>query len=122
MSREERERWASRMIQDAGGEGVLQVELWKALGVYSREGSRMVFKFLERGSIERVKELHEGRWTYRLFSTVKPATMDSIRDCPCTTCNDRNRCAEGTRVSPILCKKLTYWIRLRTGEIHGNGV
>ena len=97
------------MIQDAGGEGILQVEIWKALGVCSREVSRMVFKFLERGSIERVKELYEGRWTYRLFSTKKPVTIDSISDCPCMACYDIDRCSTVSQVSPILCKKL-LWI------------
>jgi len=114
ISREERERRAFRMIQDAGGEGTLQVEMWKALGVYSREGSRIVFKFLEKGSIERRKELYEGRWTYRLFSTKKPVTIDSISDCPCMACYDIDRCATGPWVSPSLCKKLTYWITLKT--------
>jgi len=106
------------MIQDAGGEGILQVEVWKALGVCSREVSRMVFKFLERGFIERVKAPHEGRWTYRLFSKKKPVTIDSIMDCPCMTCYDIDRCATGPWVSPSLCKKLTYWINLKTDTEH----
>jgi len=106
------------MIHDAGGEGILQMEMWKTLGVYSREGFRMALKLLERGSIERMKELHEGRWTYRLFSKKKPATIDSIRDCPCMACYDIDRCATVSRVSPILCKKLTYWIDLKTDTEH----
>jgi len=106
------------MIQDTGGGGLLQVEIWKTLGVCSREGSRMAFKFLERGSIERVKELYEGRWTYRLFSTRKPVTIDSISDCPCMACYDIDRCSTVSQVSPILCKKLTYWINLKTDNEH----
>lgn len=118
ISREERERRASRMIAAAGGEGILQVEVWKALGVCSREVSRMVFKFLERGFIERVKELYEGRWTYRLFFTKKRVNIDSIMDCPCMACYDIDRCSTVSRVSPILCKKLTYWINLKTDTGH----
>ena len=106
------------MIQAAGGEGILQMEIWKTLGVYSREGSRMALKFLEMGYIERVKELHEGRWTYRLFSTKKPVTIDSISDCPCMTCYDIDRCIPGSFASPTLCKKLTYWIALNTDTDH----
>jgi len=102
------------MIQDAGGEGILQMEIWKTLGTSSREVSRIALKLLERGSIERLKELHEGSWTYRIFSTKKPVTMDSIMDCPCVACYDIDRCATGPWVSPILCKKLTYWIELKT--------
>ena len=124
ISMEKRERKASRMIHGAGGEGVLQMDMWKTLGTSSREVSRMVFKFLERGSIERRKELHEGRWTYRIFSTKKPVTMDSIMDCPCTVCYDIDRCSTVSRVSPILCKKLTYWIDLKTDtdESHEDNV
>ena len=114
FTREEREILASRMINAAGGEGILQMEIWKTLGVSSREMSRIAFKFLERGSIERRKELYEGSWTYRIFSTKKPVNIDSISDCPCMACYDIDRCAKGSWVSPCLCKKLTYWIALKT--------
>ena len=112
------------MIHGAGGEGILQVEMWKTLGAYRWEGSRVALKLLERGSIERLKELHEGRWAYRLFSTRKPANIDSIKDCPCTACYDIDRCNTGCRVSPCLCKKLTYWIDLKTytDEFHEDNV
>ena len=116
INRKEREILASRMINAAGGEGILQIDMWKTLGASSREGSRIALKFLERGFIERVKELYEGGWTYRLFSTKKPVTIDSISDCPCMACYDIDRCATVSRVSPILCKKLTYWINLKTGN------
>ena len=106
------------MIHDAGGEGILQVEIWKTLGTSSREVSKIALKLLERGSIERRKELHEGSWTYRIFSTKTPVTIDSIRDCPCVACCDIERCSTVSRVSPILCKKLTYWINLKTGTEH----
>jgi len=118
FTREEREIRASRMIRAAGGEGILQMDIWKTLGVSSREASRITLKFLERGSIERRKELHEGSWTYRLFSTKKPATIDSISDCPCTACYDIDRCTTGSWVSPCLCKKLTYWIGIKTDTEH----
>jgi len=97
------------MIKEAGERGILQMDVWKTLGFSSREGSRIAFKFLERGSIERRKELHEGSWTYRLFSTKKSVTIDSISDCPCMVCYDIDRCAIGSWVSPCLCKKL-LWI------------
>jgi len=113
-----REGQASRMIHDAGGEGILQMEIWKTLGTSSREVSRIVFKLLERGSIERRKEMHGGKWTYRIFSTKKPVTIDSIMDCPCVACYDIDRFTTGPWVSPRLCKKLTYWINLKTANEH----
>ena len=70
----------------------------------------IALKFLERGVIKRLKELHEGRWTYRLISLQKLVTVESIIDCPCMACDDINKCTPGLFVSPLLCIKLTYWI------------
>ena len=112
ISREELERQAFQLIHDAGGDGILQIEMRKILGADSREGSRIALKFLEREVIKRRRELHEGRWTYRLFSLKNSVTFNSIMGCPCTACDDMDRCAPGRFVSPLLCKKLTYWIEL----------
>ncbi|MCW3990615.1 MAG: hypothetical protein NWE88_11145 [Candidatus Bathyarchaeota archaeon] len=60
--------------------------------------------------IKRQRELHDGRWTYRLFSLRKLVTVNSIIDCPCMICDDIHRCVPGGIVSPLLCKKLTCWI------------
>ncbi|MBA7649056.1 hypothetical protein ES703_56849 [subsurface metagenome] len=106
----EREKRAFQLILEAGEEGILQSEIWKRLGTDSRTGSRIAIKFERDGRIKRQRELHGGRWTYRLFSLMKPITVDSIIDCPCMVCNDINRCTPGGRVSPLFCKKFTYWI------------
>ncbi|MCW4048538.1 MAG: transcriptional regulator [Candidatus Bathyarchaeota archaeon] len=110
ISKKKLERKAFRLIHDAGGEGILQSEMRKILGVRSREGSRIAIKLLKRGSIERLKELHESRWTYRLFFTKKPATIDSIMNCPCMACDDIYKCTPGRFISPINCPRLTDWI------------
>jgi len=65
------ERNAFQLILDSD-DGVLQSDMWKALGLTSREGSRLALKFEEKGVVERRKVLHEGRWTYKLFSQTKP--------------------------------------------------
>ena len=114
----EKEKRAFQLILDSGEDGILQVEMRKILGVDSREGSRISLNFLKREVIKRQRELHESRWTYRLFSLKKPVTIESIMDCPCTACNDINRCTPGNIVSPRLCKKLTYWIDLNTDIGH----
>ena len=88
--------------------------MWKILGAHSQKGCRIALKFLNRGVIKRRKELQESRWTYRLFSLKKTIPFDSIMDCPCTACNDIDKCTPGRFVSPLLCKKLTYWIELNT--------
>ncbi len=107
-------RQAFRLIQNAGSDGILQVEMWKILGTDNRKGSRIALKLLKRGVIERRKELHDSRWTYRLFCLKKPITFDSIMDCPCTACNDIDKCTPGSFISPLLCKKLTNWIDINT--------
>jgi DNA-binding MarR family transcriptional regulator len=91
-------------------EGILQSEMWKKLGVTSREGSKMALKFEEKGIIERKKVLHDGRWTYRLYPQTKSVTIDSIRDCPCIICEELDKCFSGGQKSPLICKSLTQWI------------
>ena len=108
------EQKALKLVFDAGDKGILQSELWKELGVSSREGSRMAKKFEEKEKVIREKVLNDGRWTYKLYSKKELVTLDSVKGCPCTACYDIDRCATGTWVSPILCKKLTYWMDLKT--------
>jgi hypothetical protein len=42
------EQKALKLVFDAGDKGILQSELWKELGVSSREGSKMAKKFEEK--------------------------------------------------------------------------
>lgn len=111
------ERRALQLIIDADEEGILQSEMWKMLDVTSREGSRFAIKFEEKGLVERRKILHDGRWTYKLFSQTKPVTIDSIRDCPCMTCNELDKCFPGGQMSPINCQLLTDWLNANTAEL-----
>ena len=111
------EQRALKLIFDADEEGILQSEMWKKLGVSSREGSRLALKFEEKGIVERRKVLHEGRWTYKLFSKRQPVTIDSIKDCPCLTCDDIDKCFPGGAKSSITCAELTRWIEANAGEV-----
>lgn len=104
------ERRALQLIIEVGEEGILQSEMWKTLGVTSREGSRLALKFEEKGAVERKRVLHEGRWTYKLFSLSKPVTIDSIKDCPCIICEELDKCFSGGQLSPLHCLNLTVWI------------
>ena len=104
------EREALSLVLEAGAEGILQSDMWKSLGVTSREGSRLALKFEEKGAVERRKVLHEGRWTYKLFSQTRAVTIDSIRDCPCMICDDIDKCFTGGEITPISCPHLTAWI------------
>ena len=108
--RNDLEQKALHFVVSTGYEGVLQSELWRELGASSREGSRVAIKLEEKGLIRREKELQGGRWTYRLFPTRLPASIESIADCPCLLCKDNARCDPTTPISPKNCSKLTEWI------------
>jgi len=108
--RNDLEHRALSYIANIGGEGVLQSELWRELGASSREGSRIALKLEDKGLIQRQKELCEGRWTYRLYPKRKPASINSIVDCPCLTCLENLRCGSWGATSPNDCVKLTDWI------------
>ena len=104
------EKQALQIVIKAGEDGILQSDMWKNLEVTSREGSRLALKFEEKGVVIRKKVLHEGRWTYKLFSQTKPVSIESISDCPCITCEDIDKCFTGGQMSPIICQLLTAWI------------
>lgn len=104
------EQKALKLIFDSGDEGVLQSELWKLLGVTSREGSRIAKKFEEKERVVREKVLNNGRWTYKIFSKKVTVTLDSITGCPCLTCPEVDKCFRGGTKDPTTCLDLTAWI------------
>ena len=108
--RSDLEHKALNFIATTGDEGVLQSNLWRKLDASSREGSRIALKLEDKGLIRREKELCEGRWTYRLYPKRKPASINSIIDCPCLSCSESIRCGAYGDVSPNDCEKLTEWI------------
>lgn len=66
-AKREREKRAFQLILESGEEGLLQAEMWRRLGISDRDGSRIARGFEENGVIKWQRELHDGRWTYRLF-------------------------------------------------------
>ena len=98
------------LIMSLGNEGILQSELWKKMNADSREGSRTIIRLEKRGLIERKKELHEGRWTYRVFAKHRLSTIDSILGIPCAACDFESRCSEVGSISPAKCRELTKWL------------
>lgn len=122
LRRDDLEHRALWLIVGAGDSGVLQSELWRKLDASSREGSRVALKLKNKGFIRRERELWQGRWTYRLYPKRKPASIDSVLDCPCLTCPDGSRCGPMSAVSPNECTKLTEWIlSLVPGEADPKG-
>lgn len=104
---------AYELILEAGNKGLLQSDLWKKLGVNSREGSRICVKLEKKGLARRSKELYKGRWTYRLYANKTeevPITWNTLDNCPCFLCTQITRCGAAQPTSPIKCQKLTNWI------------
>src|ERR1700686_858980 len=55
-----------KLVVERGKDGVLQSEIWKELGLTSRDGSRLAIRLEKRGRIRGVKVLYEGRRTDNL--------------------------------------------------------
>ena len=98
------------LVADSGQEGVLQSDLWKMLGLGSRDCSRLVMGLERREVIQREKVLEGDRWTYRLTSLQRPAKVKSIEQCPCTTCPYNSKCSLTGVISPLHCAWITEWV------------
>ena len=120
--RDDLEYKALHFIVNMGSQGVLQSDLWRKLGASSREGSRIALKLENKGLIIREKELFGGRWTYRLYPKRRPASINSITDCPCLMCPNDARCGAWGSISPNECERLTEWIlSLAQGKANPSG-
>ena len=98
--------------------GVLQSELWKMLGLDSREGSRLVIRLAKKGLIRREQVSVNGRRTYKLYAVeAKPAALSlkvdisHILDLPCTTCAYLEQCRPGNFYEPATCTWLDVWLQ-----------
>jgi len=129
-----------RIVMDRGNDGILQSELWREMKADSREGSRAILRLerkrlIERKRelhsgrwtyrvfarrkyssikrkrlIERKRELHSGRWTYRVFARRKYSSINSIMDVPCSFCDIEARCAPAAAVNAARCDRMNTWI------------
>lgn len=100
-----------RIVMELGDMGILQSELWKKLTADSREGSRAILRLERKGLIARKKELHDGRWTYRVFAKRRYSTIDSIVDIPCAFCDLIGNCPQSWIMNPNKCEHLTEWLQ-----------
>jgi len=107
------EEKAYNLIKKAGNKGILQSELWRKLGINSKEGSRITLRLVKKGIVYREPVIHEGRRTYRLFIAKKleeEIDISGFIDIPCFTCTEYVRCSEGGYLSPSTCPKLSLWL------------
>ena len=99
-----------KLVVERGREGVLQSEIWKELGLTSRDGSRLAIRLERRGLIGRVKVLEEGRWTYKLTPLRFPTDMTSIERAPCIVCQYESKCSVDGEISPYVCPWIGPWV------------
>lgn len=99
-----------KLVVERGREGVLQSEIWKELGLTSRDGSRLAIRLERRGLIGRVKVLEEGRWTYKLTPLRFPTDMASIEKAPCIICQYESKCSIDGEISPYVCPWIGPWV------------
>ena len=98
-----------KLVVERGKDGVLQSEIWKELGLTSRDGSRLAIRLERRGLIGRVKVLEEGRWTYKLTPLRFPTDMASIERAPCIVCVYEPKCNVDGEISPYVCPWIGPW-------------
>jgi len=117
----ELERKALELIESKGNEGLFQSELWKILGIDSREGSRIALQLLKKGLIKREPVVNNGRRTYKLYA-IRRTTINlrvniaSVIDIPCFTCMNIDKCSNGGFYDPRTCRLLTEWLLKQVNE------
>ncbi|RLE57706.1 MAG: hypothetical protein DRJ40_00370 [Thermoprotei archaeon] len=121
-----------REIAKAGKEGVIQMELWRKLGIDSREGSKILARLEKKGFIKREPIKVNGRRTYRVYvvkglelvtekaPTIEvvqlPTELEFLLEVPCFTCPQLHVCGSLRGVNPENCPKLTAWLLSKVRE------
>ena len=75
-------------------EEVYQSELWKALDVSSRQGSRLVQSLSDTDLIERERTVHDGRVTYRLMPSEDDENQMTVVDSEPVETEDHDKPSE----------------------------
>ena len=109
-----------KLVVERGKDGVLQSEIWKELGLTSRDGSRLAIRLERRGLIGRVKVLEDGRWTYKLTPLRFPTDMASIERAPCIVCQYEPKCSIDGEISPYICPWIGPWAIAEAKEFRSN--
>ncbi len=129
LSAEELEKAALEMIRSSGDSGILQSDLWRRLGLDSREGSRLVLRLAKKGLIKREQVVVNGRRTYKIRYTTPPSmelrllvSLDGVMDIPCFTCPYLGQCAPGNFNDPRTCPLLQRWLERRAARLNAGGL
>ncbi len=116
------EKTVEELLKKAGSKGMLQQELWKKLGLDSREGTKLVLKLVRKGLIKREPVTVNGRRTYKLFAVTAsrsfeiPVSLETVMEIPCFTCKHLGECGGGGRWDPSTCPVLENWLQEKARE------
>ena len=116
--RDIRERQLYDLVLDAGDVGVVQSDLSTILSLPNREISRICSRLESWGLIRKDEVINEGRRTFRIESTRKPPSLNSILGSPCITCPNTRMCEESNELEPLPykmmspqeCQQLERWL------------
>ena len=126
---DELEARAIEIIKSRGDNGIYQHELWKTLGLDSRDGSRLALRLVKKGIVTREPAVYKGRRTYKLYivkATKKPVKLSisigATAEVPCFTCTYSDKCYIGGFHDPRTCQIMSTWLenlveRLKTQKI-----
>ena len=99
-----------KLVVERGKEGVLQSELWKELGLSSRDSSKVAKRLERLGMIKRERALDNGRWTHKLTPLRLPTDMSSVESAPCIVCPAEPKCSSEGEVNPFTCPMIGPWV------------
>ncbi len=89
--------------------GVFQSELWRELDISNRQGSNIARELEKRNLVVREKQLHDDRWTYRIYVNKKPLEIGFINDVPCISCPYESRCSAMSPEYLLKCHRIENW-------------
>ncbi len=104
-------------------EGILQSDLWKMLGLDSREGSRLVLRLVKKGLVRREQVTVKGRRTYKLYAIEARqrkvslvVDLSTALEVPCLTCPWFHECGPSNFRDPRTCPILDIWLKKKVRE------
>ena len=114
------ERKAYDIISSKSREGgITQIELWRILGIDSKEGSKIVLKLMRRGLVVRKEIETNGRKSYvltlpgHLLNKEDLPTLvniNLIEEIPCFTCSLLSVCLSSEESLWMTCPKMSEYI------------
>lgn len=122
------------MVTNKEGE-LIQSEIPKHTGLDSRVVSKHLMKLERMGLIKREELTYKGRRTFRIIPNIEKISeiiknrtpssprglYEEVKDLPCITCPNINRCFVGGFYNPEFCLSLTEYLAKKS-ELKRRGV